>query len=116
MTRPKGSKNISETEAACDMIKARRDYIKQKCKNKTFTIPINDNISDLKLKNKISVLYNTSTGNISISPSGIGYKTISISPSKNQKLICTNQHAIDMLNKQKEIHHKCYKKHKKKVI
>ncbi len=93
---------------ACNIIKSHRKYCK-KFKHKCITIPIGK-IDGVNLSCRTESVYNPSTGNVSTSSYGIKCgKTTIIYPSTHQKLKCTNQHAVDMVNKARELQKKYYR-------
>ncbi len=88
---------LEDTKAACNIIRRMRIQsraLKRKCISTP--IIIDDNI---RIINRTDLDYNPSTGHIGISTLGLKCKGIYAYPTKNQKLKCTNQHALDMLEK-----------------
>ncbi len=92
MARPR----IDDIKAACNIIKLGRKNARRR-KHKTLTVPLT--IDDINLGLRIDINYNPSTECSSISPYGINYKGITIYPTTHEKLKCTNQHALDTLEK-----------------
>ncbi len=90
---------LSDEQAACNYIKRIREYCK-KSKSKCTRTPLN--INDAHIDNIIVLKHNPLTKKDSFSCAGIGYKKIAIYPTTNQKLRCTNQHALDVMKKHKE--------------
>lgn len=91
---------LEDTKAACNIIKRMRAQarnLKRKCISISIII---DN--EIKAINRTDLDYNPSTGHIGISTLGLKCKGIYAYPTKNQKLKCTNQHALDMLEKIRE--------------
>ena len=101
-----GRPRIDNAKAACNIIKAIRKYHKLNIIHKSISTSFK--IDDISIANRTAVNYNILTGNISVSSYGISYKKICICPTVNQKLKCTNQHAIDVLNKNRKRTYKNY--------
>lgn len=88
-----------DIKIACNIIKNARRYNRNIIK-KSISTPFH--IDGINLRNRIIVNYNPFTETISLSSNGVGNRYITFYPTKNQKLNCTNEHALDMLKKQRE--------------
>jgi len=106
------AKKLEDIEAACNLIKQARKYNKTLIKKGIYT-PLQ--IDDIRLKNKVILVCNPATGITSVSCKGIGYKNISIYPTTHKKLKCTNQSAIDKLQRKREINRKRIEKRRKEL-
>ena len=91
---------LEDTKAVCNIIKRMRAQSRT-LKRKYIGVPINID-DEIKTINRTDVSYNPSTGTVVISTSGLKCKGIYAYPTKFQKLKCTNQHALDMLEKIRE--------------
>lgn len=97
-----------DSKIACNIIKSIRKYSRNIVK-KTISIPFE--IDGINLRSRVVVNYNPLTGTISLSGNGIGNRRVTVYPTKNQKLNCTNRHALDMLEKQRDKTKKWHERH-----
>ncbi len=104
-------KILSNEQDACNMIKSIRKSRKKSNISKTISVPLK--IDDIKVSLRTMLGHNILTKSDLIKGSGIGYKTLCICPTTNQKLKCTNQHALDMLNYNRKINKERYCRKKK---
>jgi len=88
-----------EEKEACDLIRYNRKYNRTNFFKKSIYIDLKPGL-DAKVFDKLLIGLNKRTGTISHS-NQIVYKSTNISPTKNNKLKCTNQHALDYLKAQK---------------
>ncbi len=98
---------LEDTKAACNLIKQMRDYDKTLIKKEICT---SLRINDIKLRNKVTLVYNPATGVTSVSCKGIGYKSVSIYPTTHQKLKCINLHGLDKLKNKRKLNKEYMKK------
>jgi hypothetical protein len=88
-----------DSKIACNIIRSIRRYSRNIVK-KSISIPFE--IDGINLRSRLIVNCNPFTGTISLNGNGIGNRYITVYPTTNQKLNCTNRHALDMLKKQRE--------------
>jgi hypothetical protein len=88
-----------DSKIACNLIKRSRRYSRNIVK-KSISTPFK--IDGINLRNKIIINHNPFTGAISLSCNGIGNRYVTVYPTRHQKLNCTNEHALDMLKKQRD--------------
>ncbi len=88
-----------DSKIARNIIKGIRRYSRNIAKK---SISTSFEIDEIKLRNRIIVNYNPFTGKVSLSVNGIGNRYITVYPTKHQKLNCTNEHALDLLRKQRD--------------
>ena len=95
---------LPDEEAACNIIKYRIEYDRKNKVSKTITLQL-----FYEAKSSVSAVsmiqYNLKTNNIQ-SSNCIKWKRKSISPTTNQKLHCTNTHALEVLNTHRQHSHK----------
>ncbi len=90
---------LTDTQAACNIIKRKREYAR---KSKGKEIRTSLKIDNTNLACVTNVGYNPCTENYTIRSHGIKCKKNTIYPTIHQKLKCTNTHALDLLNKSRE--------------
>ncbi len=90
---------LPDIQAACNAIKQERKYAR-KLKGKGICTPLK--IDDTNFTCVTNVGYNPCTENYTIRSHGIKCKKNIIYPTTNQKLKCTNIHALEQLNKRRE--------------
>lgn len=99
-------KKLPDILAACNLIKRIKKYGREHQKSKSLLIPFI--IDEFKLYVHIGIIYNNKTHNVNCGH-GIRFKKIIIYPTTNQKLKCTNKHALDYLEKERLYSRECHK-------
>ena len=90
---------LPDEVAACNMIKNARIYSKRFSK-KTHTVRIGKDVDGYIISAVLKLTFNPSTDHIALAHP-LSYKTTSIYPSTNKKLVCTNSHALEQLDKRR---------------
>lgn len=103
-----GRPKLDDTKAACNMIKRMRKQNRRQVK-KSITIPLH--IDDIKIGCNLIITYNPSTDCVSEAHS-LKCKRAVVYPTVHQKLRCANQHALDLLEKERELTRKRRKRNK----
>ncbi len=103
-----GRPKIDDTKAACNMIKRMRKQNKKNLK-KSITIPLH--IGEIRIGCMLVIAYNPSTDYVG-KAHALKCKRAVIYPTINQKLRCTNSHALELLEKEREFTRKRQKKEK----
>ncbi len=96
MTFQKGNipvNKLPDEIAACNLIKRVRLYARHGMKHKSVSIPLRK----FGLRAQLIITYRRSTGHVSLAHT-LMYHQCGFSPTTHQKLICTNQHALNVLN------------------
>lgn len=101
-----GRPKIDDTKAACNMIKRMRKQNKKNLK-KSITIPLD--MGDIKIGCMLVIAYNPSTDYVG-KAHALKCKRAVVYPTVHQKLRCTNSHALELLEKERE----CTRKRRKK--
>ena len=93
---------LPDEVAACNMIKQNRK-VSARLIRKTITLHIGDDIDGLTISTVLRLAFSTSTEHVSLGHC-ITYRNRTISPSTNKKLVCTNAHALNQLEKTRAYH------------
>ena len=106
------TRKLPDEEAACNMIKRMRaNHALSVTKSITVRIGKDDDSRSISAVLKLSVY--APTGSVSVRHS-LYYRRKSISPSSYEKLVCSNAHAIEQLEKQRAYNRKSSKTQKAK--
>lgn len=103
-----GRPKIDDTKAACNMIKRIRKQNKKNLK-KSITVPLR--IGEIRIGCMLVIAYNPSTDYVG-KAHALKCKRAVVYPTVNQKLRCTDNHALELLEKERECTRKRQKKEK----
>lgn len=90
------SRRLTDSEAACNIIKRTRNYNRKNILHKAISVSLKGSL-DILVSAVLICDFNIATGVYSVGAHCLRYKGYSIYPSKFRKLRCTNQRALDML-------------------
>ena len=104
---------LDDNKAACNIIKSHREYNKNKT-TKNISIPLFKE-DKTYVRSRLHLSFNNKTGFISIGGHSLSWKTLDVYPTTNQKLKCTNKHALDVLDQNRSNSKKYRNENKKEV-
>ncbi len=93
-------RKLSDVVEACNMIKGQRKYNRENYLSKAVCVKFGVG-EKLVVWSDVVVQFNKRTGVVSLSSNRLRVGRFSVYPGKNRKLCCTNQHALDELEKRR---------------
>ena len=93
------ARKLSDEEAACNIIRAKRKYARTHFKTKTLRLPLLE--EDGKVSTTTLFHCNISTGNIGLSHT-LTCRNLTISPGKSSRLICHTEKGLELIHKSRK--------------
>lgn len=94
------ARKLSDEEAACNIIRAKRKYARIHFKTKTLRLPLLEE-EDGKVSTTTLFHCNISTGHVGLSHT-LACRNLTISPGKSSRLICHTEKGLELIHKSRK--------------